>query len=47
MRVLVKRKRRKRKPTALRERMADLAIDILSGIISGLVIEAILEMLNT
>ena len=46
MRVPVKRKRRKRKPTALREKMIDLAIDIFSGIISGLIIEAILKALD-
>ena len=46
MRVPVKRKRRKRKLTALRERMIDLAIDILSGIVSGLVIAKILEWIN-
>lgn len=46
MKVPVKRKRRKPKPTALRERMVDLAIDILSGIVSGLIIEAILKALD-
>lgn len=46
MKVRVKRKRRKPKLTALRERIIDLAIDILSGIISGLTIEAILKALD-
>lgn len=46
MRVPVKRKRRKRKPTALREKMIDLAIDIFSGIVSGLIIEAILGLID-
>lgn len=42
MRVRIK-KRRRRKPTALREKIIDLAIDIFSGIISGLIIEAIIR----
>ncbi len=46
MKVRVKRKRRKAKPTALREKIIDLAIDIFSGIISGLIIEAIIKALD-
>ena len=46
MKVRVKIKRRKAKPTALWERIADRTIDFLSGIISGLIIEAIMKALD-
>jgi len=41
-----KRKRRKRKLTALAERLINLAIDILSAILSGLITAAIVRWLN-
>ena len=44
--VRKRNKRRKRKPTAFGERMKDLAVDILSGLISGLITAAILEWLG-
>ena len=46
MKVRVKRKRREAKPTALRERIVDVAIDFLSSIVSGLIIEAIVKALD-
>lgn len=46
MKVRLKAKRRRRKPTAVRERMKDLAIDILSGLLSGLITAAILKLLG-
>lgn len=39
-------KRRKQKPTAFGERMIDLAVNILSGLVSGLITAAILEWLG-
>ena len=41
-----KAKRRKQKPTAFSERMKDLAVNILSGLISGLLTTAILKLLG-
>lgn len=46
MRVLVKRKRRKQKPTALVERITDLLLDILSATISGLIVAKLIEWLG-
>ena len=39
-------KRRRQKPTAFSERMTDLTVDILSGLISGLLTAAILKLLG-
>ena len=39
-------KRRKHKPTAFSERMVDLAVNILSGLVSGLITAAILKLLD-
>ena len=48
MKVKVRKrtKRRKHKPTAFSERMIDLAVNILSGLVSGLITAAILELLG-
>ena len=46
MKVRLRAKRRRQKPTAVRERMRDLTIDILSGLLSGLITAAILKLLD-
>ena len=46
MRVTPKKKRRRRKPTALVERITDLLLDILSAIISGLILTKLIEWLG-
>lgn len=48
MKVKVRKrtKRRKHKPTAFSERMKDLTVNILSGLVSGLLTAAILELLG-
>lgn len=48
MKVKVRKrtKRRRQKPTAFSERMKDLTVNILSGLISGLITAAILELLG-
>ena len=48
MKVKVRKrtKRRRQKPTAFSERMIDLAVNILSGLVSGLITAAILELLG-
>jgi len=46
MKVKPKKKRRRRQPTALAERMRSLATEILSATISGLISAAILKLLG-
>ena len=48
MKVKVRKrtKRRRRKSTAFSERMIDFAVNILSGLVSGLITAAILELLG-
>ena len=46
VKVWKRTKRRKRKPTAFSERMIDLLIDILSGVISGLTAAAVMKLLG-
>lgn len=41
-----KKKRRRQKPTARPNRMVDLAVDILAGTVSGLVVLAIQKLLD-
>ena len=46
MKVKPIKKRRRRKPTALVERITDLLLDILSATISGLIVAKVIEWLD-
>jgi len=46
VRVRVKAKRRRRKSTALRKKLLDVLLNILSAIVSGLIIEAVMSLFD-
>lgn len=46
VRVHVKAKRRRRKSTALRKALIDVLLNILSAIVSGLIIEAVMSLFD-